>query len=283
MEEGISGTLQSILTLLFIPILRTTMSLLVFDIETIPDLEAGRKLYALEGLSDQETAKALFALRRAKVGHEFLPHHLQKVIAISLVLSTPTQLNVWSLGDENSDEKDLIHRFFTGINKHTPTLVSWNGSGFDLPVLHYRALLHGVPAPTYWESGEHVQGFRWNNYLNRFHYRHLDLMDILAAYQNKAFAPLDEIASMLGFPGKMGMSGSLVWEQYLAGHLKAIRDYCETDVLNTYCVYLRFELMRGTLNETEYLTAIDRLQTYLSSEEHKPHFKEFLNQMRRKD
>lgn len=253
------------------------MTILVFDIETIPDVKTGRRLYDLDGLSDEDTASALFALRRAKVGHDFLPHHLQKIIAISLVICNTNQLKVWSLGDEHSDEKELIQRFFSGIDKHAPTLVSWNGSGFDLPVLHYRALLHGITASTYWEAGENQQTFRWNNYLNRFHYRHLDLMDVLAGYQNKAFAPLDEISSMLNFPGKMGMSGSKVWDEYLAGNLQGIRDYCETDVLNTYCVFLRFELMRGTMTAMEYSLALKRLTDYLTAEKDKPHLQEFLH------
>jgi len=255
------------------------MTILVFDIETIPDVETGRKLHDLAGLSDKDTASALFALRRAKVGNDFLPHYLQKIVAISLLISSPSQLKVWTLGDEHADEQELISRFFTGIDKHMPTLVSWNGSGFDLPVLHYRALLHGIPAPTYWETGENQQAFRWNNYLNRFHYRHLDLMDVLAAYQNKAFAPLDDIASMLGFPGKMGMNGSKVWDEYQAGNIKGIRDYCETDVLNTYCVYLRFELMRGVINEHEYTQALERLRHYLGAQTDKAHLGDFLNRM----
>lgn len=255
------------------------MSILVFDIETIPDIESGRKLYDLHGLSDEDTAQAMFALRRAKVGNDFLPHYLQRICAISLVLSQGSHVKVWSLGDEQSDEKELITRFFAGIDKHTPTLVSWNGSGFDLPVLHYRALLHGIPAPTYWESGENNQAFRWNNYLSRFHYRHMDLMDLIAGYQNKAFAPLDEISSMLGFPGKMGMSGSKVWEQYFTGNIKSIRDYCETDVLNTFCVFLRFELIRGVINQDEYQNSIERLKSYLGSESEKLHLQEFLENM----
>ena len=105
------------------------MTILVFDIETIPDIETGRKLYELEGLSDKDTAAALFALRRAKTGNDFLPHHLQKIVAISMVMSNANQFKVWSLGDENSSEKELIQRFFSGISKYTPTLVSWNGSG----------------------------------------------------------------------------------------------------------------------------------------------------------
>lgn len=255
------------------------MTVFVFDIETIPDIDSARTLYHLDGLSDPDTAQALFALRRAKVGHDFLPHYLQKICAISVMMSHGNQFKVWSLGDEHSNEKELITRFFAGIDKHTPTLVSWNGSGFDLPVLHYRALLHGVSAPTYWEVGEHQQGFKWNNYLSRFHYRHIDLMDLIAGYQNKAFAPLDDISTMLGFPGKMGMSGSRVWSQYLAGELKSIRDYCETDVLNTFCVYLRFELIRGVISKEEYSLKLEHLKSYLSSEKNKDHLQEFLNAM----
>jgi 3'-5' exonuclease len=255
------------------------MTILVFDIETIPDVDSGRKIYNFDNLSDLDTAHALFALRRAKVGNEFLPHYLQKICAISAVLIHGSQIKVWSLGDEQSDEKELITRFFAGIDKHTPTLISWNGSGFDLPVLHYRALVHGISAPTYWETGENQQNFRWNNYLSRFHYRHIDLMDILAGFQNKAFAPLDDIATMLGFPGKMGMSGSKVWEHYMDGQLKSIRDYCETDVLNTYCVYLRFELIRGIITLGEYTQQINNLKKYLKSEADKIHLQEFLSHM----
>ena len=252
------------------------MTILVFDIETIPDLVSGRKLYDLQGLSDADTAEAMFALRRNKVGHDFLPHHLQQVVAISVVLAKPGQITVWSLGDEQAGEAELIQRFFSGIDKHTPTLVSWNGNGFDLPVLHYRSLLHHITAPAYWENGENISTFRWSNYLNRFHYRHLDLMDILSGYQNKAFAPLDEIAHMLGLPGKMGMHGDQVWQAYQAGELKQIRDYCETDVLNTYGIYLHFEHMRGVLSTTEHQQALDDLKQYLRSEAYKPHFSEFL-------
>lgn len=251
------------------------MTILVFDIETIPDVESGRKLYQLDALSDQDVVNAMTALRRIKSGTDFLPHYLQKIVAISLVLANPTQLKVWSLGDETADEKELIQRFFSGIDKHMPTLVSWNGSGFDLPVLHYRTLFHGLSAPTYWEIGEQHQAFRWNNYLNRFHYRHLDLMDVLAAYQNKAFAPLDEIASLLGFAGKMGMAGNKVWEHYQQGDIRGIRDYCETDVINTYGIYLRFELIRGNLTQPEYQNELLRLKHYLTQELQKPNFQDF--------
>ena len=80
------------------------MSILVFDIETIPDVAAGRQLYGLDGLSEQDTGKAMFALRKQKVGHTFLPHHLQRIVAISLVMHQNKQVRVWSLGDEDANE-----------------------------------------------------------------------------------------------------------------------------------------------------------------------------------
>ncbi len=252
------------------------MNLFVFDIETVPDTVAGRSLYNLQQLTDAEVAEAMFSLRRqAANGSDFLPLHLQRIVAISVVLRSSEQLQVWSLGCLESTEQELITRFFAGIDKYTPTLISWNGSGFDLPVIHYRALLHGVVAPRYWDIGDEDPGFRWNNYLNRFHYRHTDLMDVLAGYQAKANAPLDQLACMLGFPGKMGMSGKHVWQAYARGELQAIRDYCETDVLNTYLVYLRFELMRGKLSAANYQAecqlVCDKLQQL-----NKPHLNEFL-------
>ena len=222
------------------------MNVLVFDIETIPDIESGRKLYKLNGLSDKETAEVMYTKRRQETGgNEFLRHYLHRVVAISVVLRTADKISVWSLGDPDSPEEEIIHRFYDGIERFSPMLVSWNGRGFDLPVLHYRALIHGISAPRYWETGDEDQSFRWNNYINRFHERHTDLMDVLSGFEGRAVAPLDQIAGVCGFPGKMGMSGDKVWDCFMEGDVGAIRNYCETDVLNTYLVFLRYELMRG--------------------------------------
>ncbi len=250
------------------------MNLFVFDIETIPDCDSGRRLLKLEDLPDTEVAELLFKRQRERNGSDFLPLHLHKIVAISVVFRHRDQFKVWSLGETDSAEKELVQRFFDGIEKYSSTLVSWNGSGFDLPVLHYRAMLHGISAPKYWETGEQDPSFRWNNYLNRYHQRHLDIMDVLAGYQARANAPLDEVAAMLGFPGKMGMSGAKVWDAFQAGQIESIRDYCETDVLNTYLVYLRFELMRGQLTEIEYKEELKQVKNRLM-ESGKAHLEAF--------
>jgi 3'-5' exonuclease len=251
------------------------VNILVFDIETVPDTDLGRRLYGLHDLSDEHVAQIMFTRRRQEVGSEFLSHEQQRVVAISVVMRSRDSLKVWSLGEESSSEKDLIERFFDGLDKFTPDLVSWNGSGFDLPVLNYRSLLHGVSAARYWETGDSDQSFRFSNYLSRFHWRHMDLMDILSGFQGRGRASLQDIASLLGFPGKIGMHGAEVWDAYLQGALSRIRAYCETDVLNTYLIYLRFQLLRGQLNAAEHVHEVARVRKLLRDTA-APHLQEFL-------
>src|SRR6202050_3837975 len=250
------------------------MNTLVFDIETVPDTDFGRRLYGLEGLTDQQVGHIMFTKRRQEVGSEFLSHEQHRVVAISAVMRTRDALKTWSLGEEGSSEKELITRFFEGLDRYTPELVSWNGAGFDLPVLHYRSLLHGITAARYWEMGDSDHGFRFNNYLSRFHWRHMDLMDVLSGFQGRGRASLNDIATLLGFPGKVGMHGADVWPEYLRGGLARIRNYCETDVLNTYLIYLRFELIRGHLNATEHAHELARVRKLLA-ESNAAHLKEF--------
>ncbi|HEU4655514.1 MAG TPA: 3'-5' exonuclease [Steroidobacteraceae bacterium] len=251
------------------------MAVFVFDIETIPDVELGRKIYGLGDLTDKQVGYVMQAKRREETGGEFLSYEQHRVIAISVALRTREQFKVWSLGESNASEAEIIQRFFDGIEKYTPDLVSWNGGGFDLPVLHYRAMRHGIAAPRYWETGDEDQAFRWNNYLNRYHTRHLDLMDVLSSFQARARVSLQSAALLLGFPGKLGMSGDKVWEAYLEGQIDEIRNYCETDVLNTFLIYLRFELMRGRLTRDEYLDEVARVRQSLIAQS-KPHFDEFV-------
>jgi hypothetical protein len=246
-----------------------------FDIETIPDAEFGRRLWGLDGLSDEDVGAAMRFNRLQETGNEFLPPHQQRIVAISVGFRTADSFRLWSLGDPDSDEAELVRRFFDGIERYAPDLVSWNGSGFDLPVLHYRALRHGIQAPRYWEVGDHDRDYRYNNYLSRFHWRHIDLMDVLSGFQMRGRASLEQAAVLLGFPGKLGMSGDKVWDCWLKGGIEDIRSYCETDVLNTYLVYLRFEHMRGRLDDKDLIREFDLVRTTLQ-DMRRPHLDEFL-------
>ncbi|MBS1227347.1 MAG: propable PolB [Proteobacteria bacterium] len=253
---------------------------LVFDIETIPDVAGIRRLHDLDSsLSDDEVAELAFQQRRAQNGTDFLPLHLQRIAVISCALRVGHDLRVWSLAEPEHSEGEIIQRFFDGIEKFSPQIVSWNGGGFDLPVLHYRGLIHGIVAPRYWDLGDgdyaDSRDFKWNNYISRYHTRHLDLMDLLAMYQPRANVPLDALAKLIGFPGKLGMDGSKVWEAWQGGRIAEIRDYCETDVMNTYLVSLRFRLMRGELSRDDYEVEIDFVRGELERLD-KPHWREFL-------
>ena len=250
-------------------------NVLAFDIETVPDVEFGRRLHGLAGLSDKQVGYVMQTRQREQTGSEFLSLEQHRVVAISVGMRSRDGFRAWSIGDPDSSESELVRRFFDGIERYTPTLVSWNGSGFDLPVLHYRALRHGIQAHRYWEMGDEDQSFRWNNYLSRFHWRHVDLMDVLAGFQGRGRVRLDSMAQLLGLPGKLGMKGEDVWAAYLDGRAADIRNYCEADVLNTYLVYLRFERMRGRLDAAEHERECDLVRDWLGASD-KAHLQEFL-------
>jgi predicted PolB exonuclease-like 3'-5' exonuclease len=256
------------------------MNVLVFDIETVPDVEYGRRLLNLGTLPDAAVASAMFALRRQHGGGDFLPLEQHRVVAISVALRHGDSFKVWSLGDVASGEKELLERFFEGIERYSPDLVSWNGSGFDLPVLHYRCLRHGVRAARYWEHGDEDASFRYNNYLSRFHWRHVDLMDVLCGYQARGRASLASIASLLGLPGKLGFSGAQVWDAWLRGDQTGIRRYCETDVLNTWLIFLSFQRMRGLLADAAWEGECERVRALLRGST-EPHHAAFLEQWQR--
>lgn len=239
---------------------------LVFDIETIPDAQGLRALLDVPAdASDEDVVNIALHQRRQKNGTEFLPLHLHRICAISCALRQGDQFRIWTLGDEEASEAEIIQRFYDGIDKYTPQIISWNGSGFDLPVLHYRGLLHSVDASRYWELGDDDKDFKWSNYISRYHMRHLDLMDVMAMYNPRANAPLDDLAKLCGFPGKLGMDGSKVWDAFKEGKLNDIRDYCETDVANTHLVYLRFQLMRGHLTKAAYEQEITLVKETIKS------------------
>lgn len=253
-----------------------TADCLVFDVETVPDVELGRKIYGLDGIDDAHVGEIMFAQRRQQTGAEFLPYEQHRVVAISVVLRTRDTFRVWSLGEPDSPEQELLERFFRGIEERTPELVSWNGAGFDLPVLHYRALRHGVVAARYWETGDADPNFRWNNYLSRYHWRHCDLMDVLSGWQGRGRVGLQNAALLLGLPGKLGLRGDRVWDAFRAGRIADIRNYCETDVLNTYLIWLRFQAMRGRLAADACAAEFDRVREHLAHSG-RAHLREFLD------
>ena len=260
--------------------------ILAFDIETIPDAHAIRTLHDFPNdISDADVVEYALQKRRAQNGSDFLPLHLHRVVAISCCLRwSEDKVHVSTIGKIEDDEATVLLKFYDLLERYTPQLVSWNGGGFDLPVLHYRSLIHGISAARYWDMGDGDFGdsrdFKWNNYLSRYHMRHCDLMDVLAMYNGRANAPLDQMAKLCGFPGKMGMDGSKVWNAFQQGQLQEVRDYCETDAANTYLMFMRFQLLRGVYNPQEYQAEIDRLYHHLNAQPQE-HWQQFCQMWQR--
>ena len=244
----------------------------------MPDCAGLRRIHGIaDSVSDDEVAEQAFERRRAQTGgSDFLQVHLHRVLVISCVMRDAEQIRIWSIGAPLEDERATIQRFYEGIERYVPQLVSWNGGGFDLPALNYRALANGVSAPRFWEWGDEDRDFRYNNYVNRYHTRHLDLMDVLAMYQPRNNAPLDEVARLAGFPGKIGMEGGAVWKQFRAGEVQRIRDYCEADCANTYLLYLRFLQLRGVYTPERYRSECALLRAFLEKQKG-GHWREFLD------
>ena len=250
---------------------------LVFDVETIPDVAGIRQLFDLPAdLPDYDVAEIAFQKRRMQSGNDFLPVHLQRIIVISCVLRHDDEVRVFSIGEPEVPEAAAIQRFFDGINKYVPQLVTWNGRGFDVPVLVSRGLIHGVAAACFWDTGGDNKDFRYSNYISRFHDRHVDLMDVLSLYGAARSSPLDDLARLSGFPGKLGVGGAAVWESYRAGEIASIRDYCEADVANTYLLYLRFQMMRCVLTPERYAEECALLRGVLEKRA-EPHWGRFLS------
>lgn len=216
------------------------MNVFAFSIKTVPDIDSCRGLYDLHGLSDEDVVKAVLHKRRQQANTEILSHHLQKIVSISAVLRHGDQFRVWSLGDVESNEEELLQRFFSGIDRYTPDLLSWNGNCFDFPVIHHRSLLYAVNAGTYWSSGKGDVGIR-----------HVELAQTLGGSSHQP-APLGEVAGLCGFPARKGESAIDVCDNYLQGNLQQLRDDGEIDALNTYLIYLRFLCNKGQLDIESY-------------------------------
>ena len=208
-------------------------SFLVFDIETILDPE----LPIVESAEGQKLPSP--------------PHH--KVVAIGALLIGPdyTMKRLGLVGRDSSDEALLLSEFAELVEKHRPTLVSFNGRGFDLPVIATRCLRHGVPFRTYYRSRDMRYRFTEAG--------HFDLMDFLADYGASKQTRLDVMAKLSGMPGKVGVDGKDVGPLVHAGRIDEVRAYCLCDVIQTAGVFLRVQLIRGELLKDEYLAAMRRL------------------------
>ncbi len=254
------------------------MDIVAFDIQTTPDFFAARKLWNLGDLGDRETAAVMLSKRRQETQGEsnFILAHLHQVVAISVVHRESDSINVHSLGDGLSSEEEIVTRFFKLIGSHSPTIVSWNGNRFNLPVLHYRALFNKVSAP-YDRNIDDNEDFSVGTYFNRFAWRHVDLMDAIAGYQASTFSLIDQVACLLGFPADLeNRRTSWTIGNYEEGTTLA-REFGEIGALKIWLIYLRFQYLRGQISDNELETELNLTQSFLRDSKLN-YFREFLEE-----
>lgn len=229
--------------------------ILVFDIETVADTDAARRIYPqLAELNDADTLSALTALRIQEAGHDFMRLPLQRIVCISALYIKDGKFSLFSLTADKFSEKDILAKFFRAFSdlEKLPQLISWNGSGFDIPVLIYRAMQYDLSAPWLFEEGARIKNMRFDNYVNRFHTRHLDLMDRFSQYGASRREAMDVVASLYGLPGKTDVDGSMVGDLFHNGDWQTLSIYCESDVMNTWLIYLRWLRLTGQLSSKDF-------------------------------
>lgn len=263
-------------------------NLLVFDIETIPDIESARNV-----LNDYTSNAQDIHIKIAKYHKKdfdetlddpnlvFLKPVFHKVVAISFLHIELTNENgierhsfkeLRSGGNIDSSEKDLIDGFFSYIAKYKPKLVSYNGRNFDFPVLQYRALKYNTNS-----FGIYQLGDKWNSYMQRYSSDwHCDLIEVLSNFGASTKVSMNELCAILNIPGKIDVDGLAVYRLYQDDKVNEIRDYCETDVLNTYLIYLRYALHMGIMNKPSYNSAITQVEEFLTSMKEYSHYDLFL-------
>jgi 3'-5' exonuclease len=240
-------------------------SLIVWDIETIPDLRGFAAANGHDGSSNDEI--------RAAMGDKFPKHIYHSIICIGALVAHQDggQWTIDALGAPHvgeRPEKALIASFVDRISELSPQLVTFNGSSFDLPVLRYRAMVHAVAAP----------GLSSRPYFNRYTEDAIDLCDVLSSFSFQGKATLHELCRVMGLPGKPeGIAGGDVEKFYRDGRIREIAEYCESDVLNTYRVWLRYELFRGRLSHAEFQASEACLVEFIKTRgDTKPHLADLI-------
>jgi 3'-5' exonuclease len=213
---------------------------MVWDLETIPDIAGFARANNLVGKLPDEI--------RAAMGDEFPKLIYHSIICIGALVATRTAngYEIQVVGAPHvgqRTEKELIESFVNKIARLSPQLVSYNGGAFDLPVLRYRAMIHNVFAP----------GMHNRAYYHRYTEDNVDLCDVLSSFSYGGKVKLDELSRIMGLPGKPdGIDGSQVEAFFNAGRIQEIADYCRSDVINTYRLWLRHELFRGRMDHAQF-------------------------------
>jgi 3'-5' exonuclease len=222
---------------------------IVFDTESIPDGKLLRlvKYHGEERMTDEEAVDRTKAdaLEASSGKSDFISPVYQIPVAVALAKVDESYLieDLVLLDSPDFRPKEIAAGFWKGVSHYKASLVSFNGRGFDLPLLEAAAFRYGVSIPYYYSE----YGLR-----HRYAGKHIDLMDWLTNYGAlKQGYSLDLFSKLIGKPGKMTTRGSDVCGMHAEGRIREINEYCTYDVLDTYFVFLRYLVMLGKINIDE--------------------------------
>lgn len=239
----------------------------IFDCEAVPDADLIRKTLDFEG-SDEEVSLKALEWQKEQSGSEFLPLPYHQIVSICAVIadSFGRFIKVNKIDGEN--EEQMIRNFFAFIDKTQPKLVSFNGKNYDCPLLVLRALKYNIKAQAYLDVND-----KWNNYKTRFsELKHCDLMESLGV--GRGGLRLDSVCAMAGLPGKYDVCGDAVLGLFYQNNLEKIHEYCESDVLNTYMLFLKYELIKGNLSDNDYVEYLQIMREFLIEKKSHRSYKE---------
>ena len=228
---------------------------LILDIETIPDVERWQR---------PETTPVSPDAPPPRERDAFPPIWAHRIVVIGVLHLTQDRLRDLGVieasreGSADDRERALLAELSHRIGKQRPLLVTYNGRSFDLPVIAMRSLCHAVPLAWYYRDRD-----------LRYRYSgegHLDLCDWLADHGAIRAGKLDQVARLIGLPGKVGIDGSQVEGLFAAGELAAIESYCLADVAQTALLYLRFRLLQGALTVHAYRDRVGELVEALAAD-----------------
>jgi predicted PolB exonuclease-like 3'-5' exonuclease len=237
----------------------------IIDIETRIDKGLVRTVYFPHSeMSDAEAYAQVRQQLQKEQGNDFFPlsFHIPISIAVGQVTEERVLTSVETVQDTTYSEEDLVRTFWQRLERFPGTLVTFNGRSFDLPVLELQALKYGCTAQRYFS------GKSRNRYGEEGHF---DLCDFLTNYgAHRLRGGFNVLAKLIGLPGKIGIDGSMVQELWEAGRFEDINRYCRHDVIQTYFLFLRIELMRGRLSAVQYDHALSQTLVFRSEVEEKP-------------
>ena len=229
------------------------MPVIVYDIETIPDISGISRAFGLH-VGDATSAESFF-------GDKFPPAPFHKIVAIAMLTATYEGDGSWRVREISAPhagemtEKEIIEKFMATVDQTMPILVSYNGASFDLPVILWRAALHKV-------AGLHLSRFSKSFPRSRDH--HWDLCDLLSGFEAKNRVKLDVACKFLGVEGKSGgVDGSQVAELAQRGEFSAIADYCTGDIAALHRIFLRREVVNNRLSDQGLQDSLDSLEQAL--------------------